>query len=144
MINAEFSEEYWEPVRIMLGDNYARAIAAMQLYDVLLVNPIADGMNLVAKEGALVNQRNGVLILSEQAGVYAELGDHAMVISPFDIHSTSEAIHQALTMSPDERQRQAEALRKRVEGADVKLWFQNQLEDALRALNSQDKNDSTP
>jgi len=143
MINAEFSGEYWEPVRIMLGENYARAIAAMQLYDVLLVNPIADGMNLVAKEGALVNQRNGVLVLSEHAGVFAELGDHALVISPFDIHSTAEALHQALTMSPDERQRRAEALRAKVQSSDVSLWFRNQLDDAMRAFNNQVSNDST-
>ncbi|MBN1966658.1 MAG: trehalose-6-phosphate synthase, partial [Anaerolineae bacterium] len=143
MINAEFSEEYWEPVRIMLGENYARAIAALQLYDVLLVNPIADGMNLVAKEGALVNRRDGVLILSESAGAHAELGEHALVVSPFDIHSTAEAMHQALTIPPDERQRRAVALRKSVQGAGVKLWFQNQLDDALRAWSSQDKNDST-
>ncbi len=105
LINADFSDGFWEPTRIIIGNNYHRAIAAMQLYDVLLVNPIADGMNLVAKEGALVNERGGVLVLSELAGAFYELGDHALTISPYDVYSTAEALHQALTMPLDERTR---------------------------------------
>jgi trehalose 6-phosphate synthase len=143
MINAEYSDEYWEPVRVLVGDNYYRALAAMQLYDVLLVNPISDGMNLVAKEGVLVNERDGVLVLSEHAGAFYELGDQALTVSPFDVHGTSEAMHQALTMPVDERHQRAEALRQQVKSADVKKWFYDQVEDALRALNSQDKNVST-
>jgi trehalose 6-phosphate synthase len=143
MINAEYSDEYWEPVRILVGDNYYRALAAMQLYDVLLVNPISDGMNLVAKEGVLVNERDGVLVLSEHAGAFYELGDHALTVSPFDVHGTSEAMHNALTMPVDERHSRAEALRQQVKSADVKKWFYDQVEDALRALNSQHKNAST-
>jgi trehalose 6-phosphate synthase len=143
MINAEFSDEYWEPTRIWVGENYYRALAALQLYDVLLVNPIADGMNLVAKEGVLVNQRDGVLLLSEQAGAYYELGEHALSVPPFDIHSTAEAMHQALTMPADERQRRAQILRQQVQGAGVRTWFYRQVEDALTALNSQSRNDST-
>ncbi|GAB4422371.1 MAG: glycosyltransferase family 20 protein [Anaerolineae bacterium] len=142
MINAEFSDEYWEPVRILVGDNYHRALAAMQMYDVLLVNPIADGMNLVAKEGALVNQRDGVLVLSEHAGAFYELGEYALAVSPFDVYGTAEAMHQALTMSPEERHRRAEALRQQVRSADVRQWFYSQVEDALRALSSQAKNSS--
>jgi trehalose 6-phosphate synthase len=143
MINAEYSDEYWEPVRVLVGDNYYRALAAMQLYDVLLVNPIADGMNLVAKEGVLVNERDGVLVLSEHAGAFYELGDDALTVSPFDVHGTAEAMHRALTMPVDERHRRAEALRQQVKSADVKRWFYDQVEDALRALNSQAKNAST-
>jgi trehalose 6-phosphate synthase len=143
MINAEYSDAFWEPVRIIVGDNYHRAIAAFQFYDILLVNPIADGMNLVAKEGALVNQHDGVILLSEHAGAFYELGDHALVVSPFDIYSTSEAMHRALTMPVEERHRRAEALRNQVKGAGVKEWFTTQLADALRALNSQERKDST-
>jgi trehalose 6-phosphate synthase len=111
---------------------------------VLLVNPIADGMNLVAKEGALINQRDGVILLSEYAGAYYELGEHVLTVSPFDIHSMAEALHAALTMPRDERQRRAEALRKQVQSADVKNWFYRQMEDALTALSSQAMNASTP
>lgn len=144
LINAEFSDAFWEPVRIIVGDNYPRAIAAFQIYDVLLVNPIADGMNLVAKEGVLVNQRDGVLLLSEHAGAFYELGDHALTVSPFDIHSTSEAMHRALTMPPAEKQRRAAALRKLVQGAGVKVWFNDQLKDCLSAISREDKKSSTP
>jgi trehalose 6-phosphate synthase len=143
MINADFSDDLWEPVRTIIGNNYPRAIAAMQLYDALLVNPVADGMNLVAKEGALVNGRDGVLILSEQAGVFYELGEHALTISPYDVHSTAAALHQALTMPTEERRQRAEALRAQVRGADVKAWFQRQLDDALRTSSSQARNVST-
>ncbi|MEW5827973.1 MAG: trehalose-6-phosphate synthase [Chloroflexota bacterium] len=144
MINAHFSTPYWEPVRIVVGDNYERALAAMQLYDVLLVNPLADGMNLVAKEGAVVNQRDGVLVLSEYAGAFFELGEHALAVSPFDIYGTAAALHTALTMPPGEKRQRAEALRRTVEKADIRRWFYDQVDDAVQALNSQSKKDSTP
>jgi len=144
MINAKYSTSYWEPVRIVVGDNYDRAIAAMQLYDVLLVNPLADGMNLVAKEGALVNQKDGVLVLSEFAGVFYELGEQSLSVSPFDIFGTAEALHRALTMPPEEKRRRAEALRAIVKKADIRSWFYDQVDDAMRAFESQPKKDSTP
>lgn len=144
MINATFSDGNWEPTRIIIGNNYHRAIGAMQLYDVLLVNPIADGMNLVAKEGALVNERGGVLVLSEHAGAFYELGEHALTISPYDVYSTAEALHQALTMPEKERVRRSEALRKQVRGGGVKVWFYNQVQDALKAMENQSRNASTP
>lgn len=144
MINAKYSDELWEPVRIVVGDNYHRAIAAMQYYDVLLVNPIADGMNLVAKEGVLVNQRSGVLLLSEYAGAFYELGEQALVVSPFDIYGTMEAIHEALEMPVEERRERSEILRERVRNAGVREWFYAQVEDALRAVNNQSNSASTP
>lgn len=144
LINAEFSDELYEPVRVIIGNNYPRAIAALQLYDVLLVNPIADGMNLVAKEGALVNERGGVLVLSELAGVVHELGDYALQISPYDIYSTAEALHRGLTMPPQERYARAEAMRKHVMEHDVRAWFARQLQDALTALSSRSSQSSTP
>jgi trehalose 6-phosphate synthase len=143
MINAHFSDPFWEPVRVIVGDNYSRAIAAMQLYKVLLVNPIADGMNLVAKEGVLVNQQDGVLVLSEYAGAFFELGEYVLTVSPFDIYGTAEAIKNALMMPLDERHHRAEELRRLVKEAGVKQWFYNQVDDALRDINSQSKNSST-
>ena len=134
LINAQFSDRFWEPIRIIVGDNYPRAIAAMQLYDVLLVNPLADGMNLVAKEGVLVNQKHAVLSLSEYAGAYYELGDESLTVSPFDIYGTVKAMNQALTMSAEEKQRRANALCNTVENAGVKQWFYDQVDDALPAF----------
>lgn len=143
LINAEYSDGTWEPVRILLGNNYPRAIAAMRLYDVLLVNPLADGMNLVAKEGVLVNQNDGALVLSEHAGAFYELGDEALTISPFDTFGTAEALHKALKMPSEERQARADHLRQKVENASVKQWFYTQVEDALHAFNNHAKNAST-
>ncbi|MCW5839381.1 MAG: trehalose-6-phosphate synthase, partial [Anaerolineales bacterium] len=136
LINAYYSDSIWEPVRIVVGDNYTRAIAAMQLYDLLLVNPIADGMNLVAKEGVLVNRKNGVLLLSEFAGAFYELGQDALTVSPFDVYGTAEAMHQALTMPMEERSRRAAALREIVVKNDVREWFAAQVDDALHAMGS--------
>ena len=141
-INAQFGDGNWEPVRTVLGDNYPRAIAAMTIYDVLLVNPIADGMNLVAKEGPLVNKRDGVLVLSEHAGAFYELGDYALTVSPFDVFSTAQAMHIALMMPKDKRKADAEALRQIISSAGVKQWFYTQLEDALEAIQS--NKSSTP
>lgn len=144
MINARYSTPYWEPVRIVVGDNYSRAITAMQLYDVLFINPLADGMNLVAKEGVLVNQKDGVLVLSEFAGVFYELGGQALTISPFDVFGTANALHRALSMSLDEKHRRAETLRAIVKKTDIRDWFYDQVNDTMRAFESQSKNDSTP
>lgn len=119
----------WQPVHLFMGDDYPRALAAMKHYDALIVNAIFDGMNLVAKEGALLNQRDGVLILSEGAGAYDQLGEHSLTVSPADIEGTAQAIHQALTMPPAERARRSRALRALVEEQDILTWIYRQLED---------------
>jgi trehalose 6-phosphate synthase len=127
-VNAKYGSSEWEPVRVLVGESYPRAVAAMHLYDVLLVNPVADGMNLVAKEGPIVNEKAGVLVLSERAGAHQQLGEHALVISPCDVSATAEALHAALTMDPEERQRRAMALRKIVEREDINYWLCSQFE----------------
>lgn len=128
-INTKHGTETWRPVRLLVGENYERALAALSLYDVLLVNSLADGMNLVAKEGALLNERGGVLILSETAGAHEQLGAHAISITPCDIASTADALHFALTMPTNERFRRAAALRASVENADIVHWITDQLDD---------------
>ncbi|HSJ57844.1 MAG TPA: trehalose-6-phosphate synthase [Anaerolineae bacterium] len=127
-VNATYGNSAWEPVRVIVGDNYPRAVAAMQSYDVLLVNAIADGMNLVAKEGPVVNERDGVLILSERAGARQQLEPAALVVSPCDICDTSNALHNALTMGAEERAERAGKLRTLVEEADIFDWLCRQLE----------------
>ena len=127
-VNALYGTNNWEPIRIMVGENYPRAIAALKYYDVLLINSIADGMNLVAKEGPVVNQRDGVLILSELTGAQEQLKSGAIIISPCDIYATAEAIHQALTMDPTRRQSMAANLRWMITHEDIRDWFSKQLE----------------
>jgi trehalose 6-phosphate synthase len=133
-INAKHGSSNWEPVRILVGEDYLRAVAAMELYDVLLVNSIADGMNLVAKEGPIVNQVNGVLILSERTGARQQLESGALVIPPLDIYATAEALHQALVMPLEERLTRSERLRRLVEQEDIVDWLCSQLE-AVASLN---------
>ena len=130
-INAKYAnvETGWQPIQILMGENYARALAAMKWYDILLVNSIIDGMNLVAKEGALLNERNGVLILSEGAGAASQLESEALMVAPADVEGTAAAIYEAITMPLSERRQRAERLRRIVEEDDVSLWFKRQVED---------------
>ena len=131
-VNAGHGTDEWRPVILATEDNFPRAIAAYKNYDVLLVNAVRDGMNLVAKEAAVVNERNGVLILSEGAGAHEELGEHALTVNPFDVEETAEAIHRALTMGPEERARRAAGIRDQVRRHDVRAWISDQLVDLDR------------
>lgn len=126
-VNARYGASDWEPVRLLVGEDYDRGIAALQLYDVLLINAIADGMNLVAKEGPIVNERNGVLILSERAGAREQLEPGAMIISPCDVYATSEAVHHALNMPLAERAERLTRLQWIIERADIQDWLCRQL-----------------
>jgi trehalose 6-phosphate synthase len=130
-VNARYGTSDWEPIRVLVGESYPRAVAALQLYDALLVNAIVDGMNLVAKEGPIVNQRDGVLILSERAGARQQLESGALVISPCDVYATAEALHQALRMSPEQRQKWGERLRWSIEREDITHWLCRQLETVV-------------
>ena len=133
-VNATYGDGEWEPVRLLVGDSYHRAVAAMQLYDVLLVNAIADGMNLVAKEGPILNRRDGVLILSERAGARQQLEPGALIVSPCDVYATAEALHQALVMPAEARQARAHRLGWLVEKEDIGAWLCAQLQ-AVAELN---------
>jgi trehalose 6-phosphate synthase len=132
-INSRFGTDSWLPTRLELGEDIYKAVAAYSSYDVLLVNPILDGMNLVAKEGPIVNQRSGVLILSESAGAHEELGGHVLTVNPFDVELTARAIHRALQMSQLDREERSTAINQIVATNDVARWVRNQLED-IRAL----------
>jgi trehalose 6-phosphate synthase len=133
-INRELGQEGWEPIRTVVEDNFPLTVAGYQLYDVLLVNPVFDGMNLVAKEGPVLNQRNGVLILSQNAGAFPEIGRHAVGIHPFDIEATAAALASALEMDESERKRRGEDLRRRVLANRPRDWLRKQLEDLEEAV----------
>jgi trehalose 6-phosphate synthase len=107
-------------------------VAAYKQYDVLLVNAIFDGLNLVAKEAPLVNDRGGVLILSENTGAHDELGDWALTVNPFDVVGQAEAIHEALALSVEERHARLEAIRAHVREHDLEAWIGTQLADLDR------------
>jgi trehalose 6-phosphate synthase len=120
------------PIDLRIESNIHRAVAAYKHYDVLVVNPIFDGMNLIAKEAPLVNERDGVLILSENAGAHEELGAYAITINPFDVDAQAEALHQALTMAHDERAFRNQEIKRIVRENDVGKWLDAQQEDINR------------
>jgi trehalose 6-phosphate synthase len=129
-INERFGTEGWTPIIFDPEDDYPRSVAALGAYDVLLVNPVRDGMNMVAKEGPLLNTNDGVLVLSHEAGAYEELGVAALGINPFDVQATAAALHQALEMEPAERAERAGALRSLVEARSAADWLDDQLQAA--------------
>ncbi len=126
-ISEEFGTEDWNPLILQVDDDYPRSLAAYRLADVLLVNPIRDGMNLVAKEGPILSERGCALVLSREAGAAAELGADALLINPFDVSGTAEALHEALMMKEPERKRRAESLAQAASAMPPTRWFADQL-----------------
>jgi trehalose 6-phosphate synthase len=127
-INADLATDTWTPVLLRIVDDFALSLATLAIGDVLLVNPVRDGMNLVAKEGALLSN-DGVLVLSTQAGVADEVVGAALLVDPFDITATADALHEALTMSTDERVRRHAVLVDAATALPPKAWLQQQLDD---------------
>lgn len=128
-INDKHAVGSWEPIRLSMEDDFSLSVAAYKNYDVLLVNAVRDGMNLIAKEAAVVNEKNGVLVLSENAGAHEELGRYALTVNPFDVDEQAEALYEALTMPDDERARRARALRETIQANTVEEWVEAQLKD---------------
>ena len=122
-INAKFATKSWQPIIIRFKDNYLQSIAALSIYDILLVNPIADGMNLVAKEGPVVNEKDGVLILSRLCGAHNELGGFALSINPFDVAQTAAALEKALELSKEDRVNRSNCLKTIVEHNNTRKWL---------------------
>jgi trehalose 6-phosphate synthase len=132
-INARFGRSGWRPVQLFYENDYAQALAGLSIADVVLVNPLVDGMNLVAKEAAIVSQRDAVLVLSETAGAFDQMADGALPVAPADVVGTADALAVALSMPLDERRRRLARLRRGVEREDISWWLRRQLED-LTAL----------
>ena len=132
-INSEFGSDEWLPIRLEIGESERKAMAALRNFDVLLVNPVYDGLNLVVKEGALVNQTDGVIVLSENAGAHEELHSHVLSINPFDVEATAAQMHAGLTMGAAERMQLNDAAREVVRTNDIARWISRQVQD-LRDL----------
>jgi trehalose 6-phosphate synthase len=129
-VGERWADEHGNPaIDLRIHDNFPEVVAAYRCYDVLLVNALYDGMNLVAKEAPLVNARDGVVILSENAGAHAELGRHALSVNPFDVQEQADAIARALEMPLVERSRRATAIREHVRRNDVHRWIERQFDD---------------
>jgi len=136
-INARHGRDGYRPIEVFYENDRPQAMAGLQLYDVLLVNPLADGMNLVAKEGPMANERDGVLVLSEGAGAHEQLRTGALTVAPGDIAGMADALARALDMPAVERRRRAVLLRNAVTRADLGVWLSSQLDDLARLRDAQ-------
>ncbi|MFF4213767.1 trehalose-6-phosphate synthase [Streptomyces sp. NPDC001796] len=130
-VAAEINERYgtpgWTPVEMHVKDDFARSLAAYRLADVALVNPIRDGMNLVAKEVPVLSDQGCALVLSREAGAYEELGEDAVTVNPYDIRGTAEALHEALSMPAGERAERSKRLAAQATALPPARWFLDQL-----------------
>ncbi|HEY2654812.1 MAG TPA: trehalose-6-phosphate synthase [Solirubrobacteraceae bacterium] len=129
VVNHRHGTPDWMPIQLKIRDDLEEAVAAYKHYDVLMVNAMFDGMNLVAKEAPVVNERAGVSILSENTGAHEELGEFALSVNPFDIQELADSIHAALTMPAQERQRRLDGLRSVVTARNPGDWIDEQLRD---------------
>lgn len=130
-INERYGTPGWTPVVLHVKDDFARSLAAYRLADVALVNPIRDGMNLVAKEVPVVSDQGCALVLSREAGAFEELREDAIEVNPYDVVGTADALHEALTMRPAERTERAKRLAAAATALPPSQWFLDQLQ-ALR------------
>jgi trehalose 6-phosphate synthase len=131
-VNDRFQQGDWQPIDLRIEDNFPEVIAAYKQFDVLFVNAIFDGMNLVAKEAPLVNTCNGAVVLSENAGAHEELGGWTVTVNPFDVLGQADAIHRALSLPVAERRLRLEAIRAHVSEHDQSEWIEDQLRDLDR------------
>jgi trehalose 6-phosphate synthase len=129
VVNHRHGSPDWMPIQLKLRDDLEEAVAAYKHYDMLMVNAMFDGMNLVAKEGPMVNERAGVSVLSENTGAHEELGQYALSVNPFDIQELADSIHAALTMPIEERKRRHEGLISIVTARNPGDWIDDQLAD---------------
>jgi trehalose 6-phosphate synthase len=129
-IEQEFGTDDWVPLLLEIGNDYPGSLAALRIADVLLVNPVRDGMNLVAKEGVVLAERDCAVVLSREAGVADEYGEDALVVNPYDVTETAEALHAALSMPAAERQERGKRLLAAATALPPAQWFRQQL-DAL-------------
>ncbi|WSQ10073.1 trehalose-6-phosphate synthase [Streptomyces sp. NBC_01231] len=134
-INSQYGTPGWTPVVLHVKDDFARSLAAYRLADVALVNPIRDGMNLVAKEIPVLSEEGCVLVLSREAGAFEELGDDAIAVNPYDVVATARALHEALTLPPGERAERTKRLAAAATALPPAQWFLDQLH-ALDAQSS--------
>jgi trehalose 6-phosphate synthase len=126
-IEEEFAEADWDPLILEVANDYPASLAGLRRADVLLVNPVRDGMNLVAKEGVVLAEPGCAVVLSRQAGVAEEFGADALLVNPYDVSQTAAALHEALSMPLDERLARAGRLKAAAAAHPPAAWFADQL-----------------
>ena len=125
-VNERWATPGWTPIVLEVEDDYPRSLAALTRSDVLLVNPVRDGLNLVAMEGPILNDRDGVLALSREAGAFDQLAAGALEVNPFDVTGTATVLARALAMDPGERAARAGVLRAAIGARRPADWLAEQ------------------
>ena len=136
VVNHRHGTTDWMPIDLRIYENFHDAVARYKHFDLLMVNAIFDGMNLVAKEAPAVNTRDGVLMLSENTGSHHELADCVLSVNPFDIQEQADTIYRALTMDTEERRVRADRLKEIIFSRNPGDWVDEQLRD-IAELRSQ-------
>ena len=131
-IDDEFGTDTWTPLLLDISDDYPGSLAALRISDVVFVNSVRDGMNLVVQEGIVLSEHDPVVVLSRDTGAADALGRDALLVNPFDVSETANALHEALTMPEAERVARCRRLRKAAVALPPGPWFQAQL-DAVNA-----------
>lgn len=134
-INARWGNDDWTPILLDADDDFPLSVAALRRYDVLLVNPVRDGLNLVAKEGPIVNERDGLLVLSRESGVWDELGEVALGVNPYDVSGTADVMHEALTMPKAARAERFAAQRAAASARSAREWLDDSVRNARPPAN---------
>jgi trehalose 6-phosphate synthase len=129
---AEVEAAFPGALKLEIADDFAASVAAYKQFDVLLVNAVMDGLNLVSKEAPVVNERNGVVALSVNAGAYEELAGWVVPLEPLDVDATVDALEDALALPEEERRRRLEEIRAHVRAHDLGHWSDAQLADLDR------------
>jgi trehalose 6-phosphate synthase len=129
VVNHRHGTTDWMPIDLRVYENFPEAVARYKHFDLLIVNSLFDGMNLVAKEAPTLNTRNGVVMLSENTGAHEELGDCTLSVNPFDIQEQADTIHRALTMEPEEKRLRAVRLKEIITSRDPGDWVDEQMAD---------------
>jgi trehalose 6-phosphate synthase len=127
-IQDEFGTDEWNPLLLEIGDDYPAALAALRRSDIVFVNSVRDGMNLVVLEGLVLSERNPAVVLSRETGAAEVLGGDALLVNPFDVTATADALHAALCMPPAERAERAERMRAAAITLPPAEWFRAQLD----------------
>jgi trehalose 6-phosphate synthase len=126
-VNARFGRPDWTPIDLDVRDDFLASLAAYCDYDVLLVNPVMDGLNLVAKEAPLLNRRDGAVVLSREAGAFEELGAWTVPVDPLDVQGQADALAEAIALPREERHRRLLAIRTSVRTHDIDAWSEREL-----------------
>jgi trehalose 6-phosphate synthase len=129
VINHRHGTTDWMPIDLRLRDDFEEAVALYKHFDLLMVNAMWDGMNLVSKEGPLINTRNGMIMLSENTGAHEQIGEAALSVNPFDVQEQADVIYTALKASPAERARRMSRLLEIISAGSPEDWIEDQLAD---------------